>query len=113
MFHPKFDTRKFSGDLEKGLFERYFHNKLNKIANWIWNFYFKIILKKVLWLWNDNVLEVGTSNIFFLIKNKDGEGYFINILEEILTPPSDEMILHGVMRDSLLKLLKEKNRYLY
>ena len=28
--------------------------------------------------------------------------YFINILEEILTPPSDDIILHGVMRDSLL-----------
>jgi len=28
------------------------------------------------------------------------------ILDEIITPPSDDLILHGVTRDSVLSLLK-------
>ena len=42
------------------------------------------------------VLEVGSSNIFFLIKNKTGE-------LELITPTLEKhLILPGVTRDSIL-----------
>ena len=30
--------------------------------------------------------------------------------EEIITPPSNELILHGVTRDSAIKLIQQKKR---
>lgn len=55
----------------------------------------------MLWLWNENILEVGTSNIFIYWKNKDNE-------LEVVTPDVSNMILPGVTRDSVLGLLREK-----
>lgn len=56
---------------------------------------------QVLWLWQDSVLEVGTSNIFFFWINENGE-------KELVTPYLDEgTILPGVMRDSILELTRE------
>jgi branched-chain amino acid aminotransferase len=62
---------------------------------------------QVLWLFEGMVGEVGTSNIFFYWLNKDNEGKFIVSImkEEIVTPPSNELILHGVTRDSAIKLI--------
>ena len=49
--------------------------------------------------------EVGTSNFFILWKNEEGE-------DELITHhPNDNLILHGVTRDSVLKLTKEMNRF--
>ncbi|EGR30874.1 branched-chain amino acid aminotransferase, putative [Ichthyophthirius multifiliis] len=69
--------------------------------------------QQVLWLWEDkqcflenyflfkkSLLEVGTSNIFFLWFNEQGE-------KELITPYLDEgTILPGVIRDTILKLTK-------
>jgi branched-chain amino acid aminotransferase len=41
---------------------------------------------------------VGTSNLFFYWKNEMGE-------DEIITPPADDCILHGVTRDSVIVCL--------
>lgn len=41
------------------------------------------------------VTEVGTSNLFIYWRNEDGE-------DELVTPPADNLILHGVVRDSVL-----------
>jgi branched-chain amino acid aminotransferase len=53
-------------------------------------------------------VEVGASNIFFVMKHKDGT-------KELLTPELDGLILPGVTRDSLIvialfmqKLAKKK-----
>ena len=54
-----------------------------------------------MWLWKDNILEVGTSNIFIYWKNSDGE-------LEVVTPDLTNLILPGVTRDSVLALLREK-----
>ena len=56
----------------------------------------------MLWLWEDKILEVGTSNIFFFWRNEQGE-------DEVITPKADDTILHGVTRDSAIGLLKNKN----
>eukprot|EP01112_Ceratiomyxa_fruticulosa_P014988 TRINITY_DN4356_c0_g1_i1.p1 TRINITY_DN4356_c0_g1~~TRINITY_DN4356_c0_g1_i1.p1 ORF type:complete len:402 (-),score=83.84 TRINITY_DN4356_c0_g1_i1:456-1661(-) len=55
---------------------------------------------QVLWLLNDYVTEVGTMNMFTLWKNKQGE-------VELITPPLDGTILHGVTRDSILELARK------
>ena len=54
-----------------------------------------------LWLFEGQVVEVGASNIFFVMKHKDGT-------RELLTPELDGLILPGVTRDSLIKLAKKK-----
>ena len=41
------------------------------------------------------VTEVGTSNIFFIWKNEEGE-------EELITAPLEGLVLPGVVRDSVL-----------
>ncbi|EAS05142.1 branched-chain-amino-acid aminotransferase (macronuclear) [Tetrahymena thermophila SB210] len=57
--------------------------------------------QQVLWLWQDSILEVGTSNIFFFWVNEQGE-------KELVTPYLDEgTILPGVMRDSILSLTRK------
>lgn len=59
---------------------------------------------QVLWLNGDDILEVGASNIFFIIKDKAG-----NL--ELITPPLDGSILPGVTRDSIIQLEQEKSRF--
>lgn len=45
---------------------------------------------QTLWTWDDEILEVGTSNIFFYCKGPDGP--------EILTPDASDMVLEGITR---------------
>jgi branched-chain amino acid aminotransferase len=61
---------------------------------------------QVLWLYGEEeqVTEVGTMNIFFLIKNKDGE-------KELITPTLDGTILPGVTRDSVLNLARSYKEF--
>jgi len=59
---------------------------------------------QVLWLTNDLVTEVGTSNIFFLWKNKQGE-------KELVTAPLEGLILPGVTRESILDLAREWKKF--
>eukprot|EP00825_Cyclidium_porcatum_P014061 TRINITY_DN1749_c0_g1_i7.p1 TRINITY_DN1749_c0_g1~~TRINITY_DN1749_c0_g1_i7.p1 ORF type:complete len:337 (-),score=55.50 TRINITY_DN1749_c0_g1_i7:349-1359(-) len=60
---------------------------------------------QVLWLFKDQVCEVGTSNIFFFWINKDGE-------KELITSYLDEgMILPGVTRDSILQITRSWNEF--
>ena len=52
--------------------------------------------QQVLWLYNDEVNEVGASNIFFIFKDSQtGE-------VEVATPLLEDLILPGVTRDSIL-----------
>lgn len=59
-----------------------------------------------LWLWGEEhwLTEVGTMNMFVVLKADDG-------VLELITPPLDGMILPGVTRDSVLALGRahEKN----
>ena len=49
-----------------------------------------------LWLYQGQVVEIGSSNIFFLLKGKDGT-------KELHTPWLDDgLILPGVTRDSVI-----------
>ena len=54
-----------------------------------------------LWLFGDEhyLTEVGTMNLFVVLKNDDGSF-------EVVTPPLNGMILPGVTRDSVLALLR-------
>jgi branched-chain amino acid aminotransferase len=53
---------------------------------------------QVLWLFQDQVTEVGSMNIFFVLENDDGN-------QTLVTPPLDRGdILPGVTRDSILHL---------
>lgn len=54
-----------------------------------------------LWLFNGNVTEVGTMNLFLVFKNKDGK-------KELCTPPLDGTILEGITRLSILELARER-----
>lgn len=57
---------------------------------------------QVLWLWGDEVTEVGAMNVFFVFErtNKDGTS-----VKEIVTPPLDRGdILPGVTRSSIIEL---------
>jgi len=58
---------------------------------------------QVLWLFNDEVTEVGSMNVFFVMKDKkDG-------VETLVTPPLDRGdILPGVTRDSILTLARTR-----
>ena len=58
---------------------------------------------QVLWLYGDDqqVTEVGTMNIFFLVRNAASGR------QELLTAPLDGTILPGVTRDSILSLTRE------
>jgi len=57
-----------------------------------------------LWLYNDEVTEVGTMNIFMYWVNENGE-------EELVTPPLAGLILPGVTRKSVLELTREWNEF--
>jgi hypothetical protein len=47
---------------------------------------------------------MGVCNLFFFIKNKNGE-------QELVTPVLDGTILPGVLRDSTLRIALEMNRF--
>ena len=51
--------------------------------------------QQVLWLFEGQVCEVGSCNVFFAFKDKSGQ-------VEIVTPEIEDMILPGVTRDSVL-----------
>ncbi|GAB5589475.1 branched-chain-amino-acid transaminase bat2 [Umbelopsis nana] len=55
-----------------------------------------------LWLFGEQheLTEVGTMNLFLLMKNEKGE-------KELVTPPLDGSILPGVTRDSIISLARE------
>lgn len=55
---------------------------------------------QILWLFGDQVTEVGTMNMFVLWKTKEGK-------QELITPPLDGTILPGITRDSILQLCKK------
>lgn len=55
---------------------------------------------QILWLFGDQVTEVGTMNMFVLWKTKEGK-------QELVTPPLDGTILPGITRDSILELCKK------
>lgn len=56
-----------------------------------------------LWLFGEDhkLTEVGTMNMFIVLRTEDGKGV------EIVTPPLNGMILPGVTRDSILTLARE------
>jgi branched-chain amino acid aminotransferase len=54
---------------------------------------------QVLWLLDGYCQEVGTMNIFFMIRNSDNK-------LELITPPLDGCILPGVTRQSILDLAR-------
>jgi branched-chain amino acid aminotransferase len=59
--------------------------------------------QQVLWVMEPDcrVTEAGTTNLFVVLKSKDGGACLI-------TPPTDGVILPGVIRDSVLSLAREK-----
>jgi branched-chain amino acid aminotransferase len=57
-----------------------------------------------LWLYNDEVTEVGTMNIFMSWINEDG-------VDELITPDLNGLILPGITRDSLLNIAREWNEF--
>lgn len=52
---------------------------------------------QVLWLYGDEVIEAGTSNIFFVFKPSTPGGK-----NEVITPTLRDLILPGVTRDSIM-----------
>ncbi|XP_065070508.1 branched-chain-amino-acid aminotransferase, cytosolic-like [Rhopilema esculentum] len=54
---------------------------------------------QVLWLFNDQVTEVGTMNLFMYWINDSG-------VEELITPPLDGLTLAGITRKSILELAR-------
>jgi len=57
-----------------------------------------------LWLYKDEVTEVGTMNIFVHWINEQG-------VEELITPPLNGLILPGITRKSLLELARDWDEY--
>lgn len=55
---------------------------------------------QTIWTHNENLIESGASNIFFVLKNKNGI--------EVVTHPIDGSILPGITRDSIIKLTNDK-----
>ena len=55
---------------------------------------------QAIWTYNEQLLESGATNMFFVIKNKQGE-------TEIVTHPTDGSILPGITRDSIIQLHSE------
>ncbi len=55
---------------------------------------------QVLWLYGDEVIEAGTSNIFFVFKSSRPNGKV-----EVVTPELRDLILPGVTRDSIMVYL--------
>lgn len=54
-----------------------------------------------LWLFDGHLTEVGSMNLFLVFKNPDGTS-------ELVTPPLDGTILHGITRLSILELARER-----
>lgn len=54
---------------------------------------------QVLWLYGDEVIEAGTSNIFFVFKPSTPGGK-----NEVITPTLRDLILPGVTRDSIMRI---------
>ena len=54
--------------------------------------------QQILWLYGEDeqVVEVGASNIFFVAKTEDPN------VKEIITPDLEDLILPGVTRDSII-----------
>ena len=52
---------------------------------------------QAVWVYNDNFLESGATNLFFILQ-EDDKSY------SLITPPLDGSILPGVTRDSILQL---------
>lgn len=50
---------------------------------------------QVLWLYGDDIIEVGASNIFFVFKGKGNK-------TEVITPELKDLILPGITRDSII-----------
>lgn len=50
---------------------------------------------QVLWLYGDEIIEVGASNIFFVFKAANNK-------TEIVTPELKDLILPGITRDSII-----------
>jgi len=48
-----------------------------------------------LWLFGNKIIEVGSSNIFFVFKDKSGQ-------IEVATPEIEDLVLPGITRDSIL-----------
>ena len=59
---------------------------------------------QVLWLYGEDVTEVGTMNLFTLWMNEEGE-------KELITAPLDGTILPGVTRDSILKITRDMGEF--
>lgn len=57
---------------------------------------------QALWTHNDNILEVGACNIFFLLKGKNGR-------KELITPPLDGSVLPGITRKSIIELVQKEH----
>lgn len=55
---------------------------------------------QALWVYDNNILESGATNIFFVIEEENGK-------LSLVTPPLDGSILPGVTRDSILYLAKD------
>ena len=54
-----------------------------------------------MWLYEDDIIEAGTSNIFFVFKGKDGK-------KVVVTPELKDLILPGVTRDSIMVISNNK-----
>lgn len=61
---------------------------------------------QVLWLYGDEVIEAGTSNVFFVFKGSRGDGKV-----EIVTPTLRDLVLPGVTRDSILHIFDDHPEY--
>lgn len=60
---------------------------------------------QILWLFGDEITEVGTMNMFVYWINEQGE-------RELITPPLDTgMILPGVTRKSILEIARSWNKF--
>ena len=57
-------------------------------------------VSQALWIYDDKILEVGMSNIFFLLKNKNTGK------PELITPPLDGSVLPGITRKSVIELVE-------
>lgn len=55
---------------------------------------------QTIWSYDGNLIESGASNIFFVLKKN---GKF-----EVVTHPNDGCILPGIVRDSIIKLTRDK-----
>lgn len=68
----------------------------------VWSKAKKVGCQQVLWLLGDKeyLTEVGTMNIFLVVKNKKGE-------IELVTPPLDGTILPGITRQSILDMARD------